>query len=336
MLLQILLKPYRILQKIPADFFRAASLDGPAQQVNIVKIQCAEAMRSWIFLQVAFTDIAVWNRQLFRFIPEMLRQNALLDGGIGVVFAQTVQPDKLLSVRRLDSGMLSLPGVDLIACFSQTVQKGRKVEGLPDYIINVPAYLLPDGRPSGFRCLPFLMAFSFAFRLDNGQTIFAAQIIGHFLDFVKIGFHIAPQFPAVQKGHRVDCDVVVQMVLIEVRSNDHLKPISKQPPRKLHTDGVGLLWGNLTRLKGLNDVIALCAAGLVVAPFGTLHIPAGIFDAFAVQTAFKQPLFGLIRVDSVFDYAGKRGLFLVGGILNGFLKPASYGEYFGDRHFRTP
>lgn len=49
-LLQVLLKPYRILQKIPADLFRSASLDCPAQQVNIVKIQCAEAMRFWIFL----------------------------------------------------------------------------------------------------------------------------------------------------------------------------------------------------------------------------------------------------------------------------------------------
>lgn len=76
--------------------------------------------------------------------------------------------------------------------------------------------------------------------------------------------------------------MIVQMVLIEVRSNDNLKPLSKQPPRKLHTDGVGLLRGNLTRLKGLNDVIALYAAGLVVAPFGALHIPVGIFNAFAV------------------------------------------------------
>ena len=49
-LLQILLKPYRVLQKIPADLFRSASLDSSAQQINIVKIQCAEAMRFGIFL----------------------------------------------------------------------------------------------------------------------------------------------------------------------------------------------------------------------------------------------------------------------------------------------
>lgn len=98
----------------------------------------------------------------------MLRQNALFNSGIGVVFAQTIQPDEALSAGRFDSGVFSVPSVNLITGFSQTVQKGRKVERLPDYIINVTAYLLPDGRLLGLRRLPFLMAFSFAFRLDNG------------------------------------------------------------------------------------------------------------------------------------------------------------------------
>ena len=126
------------------------------------------------------------------------------------------------------------------------------------------------------------------------------------------------------------------MVFIEVGSNDYLEPLSEQPSRKLYTDGVGLLRGNLTRLKRLNDMIALYAAGLVVTPLGALHIPCGIFDTHAVQTAFKQPLLGFVRVDGVFDYAGKIGLFLVCGVLNSFLKSASYGEHFGDRHIRTP
>ena len=167
-LLQILLKPYRVLQKIPADLFRSASLDCPAQQVDIAEIQCTEAMCFGVLLQVAVTDIAARYRRLFRFAPAMLRQNALLDGGIGVVFAQTIQPDEALSVGRFDSGVFSVPSVNLITGFSQAVQKGRKVERLPDYIINVPAYLLPDGRLFGLRRLPFLMAFSFAFRFNNG------------------------------------------------------------------------------------------------------------------------------------------------------------------------
>ena len=190
-LLQVLLKPYRVLQKIPADLFRSASLDCPAQQIDIAEIQCTETMRFGVLLQAALTDIAARYRRLFRFAPAMLRQNALLDGGIGVVFAQTIQPDEALSVGRLDSGVFSVPGVNLITGFSQTVQKGRKVERLPDYIINVPAYLLPDGRLFGLRRLPFLMAFSFAFRQNDGQTVFAAQVVRCLLDFFEVGFHIA-------------------------------------------------------------------------------------------------------------------------------------------------
>lgn len=95
------------------------------------------------------------------------------------------------------------------------------------------------------------------------------------------------------------------MVFIEVGSNDYLEPLAEQPPRKFHTDGVGLLGGNLPRLKGLDNVMALYTAGLVVAPLGALHIPCGIFDTHTVQTAFKQPLLGFVRVDGVFDHAGK-------------------------------
>lgn len=49
-LCQIFLKLYRVLQQIPADLLGTASFDCAAQQVNIVKIQCAEAMRFGIFL----------------------------------------------------------------------------------------------------------------------------------------------------------------------------------------------------------------------------------------------------------------------------------------------
>lgn len=167
-LCQIFSELYRVFQQIPADLSGTASFGRTAQQINIVKIQCAEAVRFGVLLQAALADIAAWGRQLFRLAPAMLRQNALLNGGIGVVFAQTVQSDKALSVGRLDRGVFSIPGVNLITGFPQALQKGRKVERLPDYIINIPAYLLPNGRLFGLRRLPLLMAFSFAFRLDNG------------------------------------------------------------------------------------------------------------------------------------------------------------------------
>ena len=129
--------------------------------------------------------------------------------------------------------------------------------------------------------------------------------------------------------------MVVQMVFIEVGSNDYLEPLAEQPPRKFHTDGVGLLWGQLTRFERLNDVIALYAARFVVAPLGALHITAGVFHAAAIQTAFKQSLLGLIWVYGIVDHAVQRGLLLIGGILDGFLKTGTDGKNFGDCHIRT-
>lgn len=114
-----------------------------------------------------------------------------------------------------------------------------------------------------------------------------AQFVRNFLYLLKIGFHIAAQLLAVQKGHRIDCDVVMQVVLIQMRTDDHLEPLTEQPPGKLHANGVGLLRGQLTRFERLDDMIALHAARLVVAPLGALHIAAGVLHAAAIQTAFK-------------------------------------------------
>ena len=64
--------------------------------------------------------------------------------------------------------MLSVAAADLIPGLSQFVQKGREIQGLADDTVNVPAYLLADGRLFGFDRLPFLMALAFAVRLNDG------------------------------------------------------------------------------------------------------------------------------------------------------------------------
>lgn len=162
-----------------------------------------------------------------------------------------------------------------------------------------------------------------------------AQFVRNFLYLLKIGFHIAAQLLSVQKGHRIDCYVVMQVVLIQMRTDDHLEPLTEQPFGELHADGVGLLRGQLTRFERLDDVIALYTARLVVAPLGALHIAASVLHAAAIQTAFKQSLLGLIWVYGVVNHAVQRGLLLIGGILDGFLKTGTDGKNFGDCHIRT-
>ena len=74
----------------------------------------------------------------------------------------------------------------------------------------------------------------------------------------------------------------MQMVFIQMRTDDHLEPLTEQPLGKLYANGVGLLRGQLTRFERLDDVIALYAARLVVAPLGALHIAAGVLYTAAI------------------------------------------------------
>lgn len=161
-----------------------------------------------------------------------------------------------------------------------------------------------------------------------------AQFVGNLLYLLKVGFHIAAQCLPIQKGDRIDCNVVMQVVFIQMGADDYFEPLTEQALGKLHANGVGLLWGQLTRFERLDDVIALYAARLVIAPLGALHIAAGVFHAAAIQTAFKQSLLGLVGVHSIVDHAVQRSLLLVGGILDSFLEPCADGENFSDCHLR--
>lgn len=129
--------------------------------------------------------------------------------------------------------------------------------------------------------------------------------------------------------------MVMQVVFIQMSTDDNLEPFPEQPLSELHANGVGLLRGQLTRFERLDDVIALYAARLVVAPLGALHVAAGVLYTAAIQTAFKQSLLGFVWVDGVVDHAVQRGLLLVGDILDGFLKPCADCKNFGDCHIRT-
>ena len=64
--------------------------------------------------------------------------------------------------------MLSVAAANLIPGLSQFVQKSCEVQGLADNTVNVPAYMLADGWMFGLGRLPFLMAFAFAVRLNDG------------------------------------------------------------------------------------------------------------------------------------------------------------------------
>ena len=75
------------------------------------------------------------------------------------------------------------------------------------------------------------------------------QFIRNLLYLLKVGFHIAAQFLPIQKGHRIDCNVVMQVVFIQMGADNYFEPLTEQALGKLHANGVGLLRGQLTRFE---------------------------------------------------------------------------------------
>lgn len=67
-------------------------------------------------------------------------------------------------------------------------------------------------------------------------------------------------FLPVYTGHRIDHQMIMQVVLIQMGADNDLIPFSKQPLGKFQPDSVCLLWCDLPRLKGLDKVIAEDAA----------------------------------------------------------------------------
>ena len=62
-------------------------------------------------------------------------------------------------------------------------------------------------------------------------------------------------FLPVYTGHRIDHQMIMQVVLIQMGADNDLIPFSKQPLGKFLPDSVCLLWRDLTRLKGLNEMV---------------------------------------------------------------------------------
>ena len=64
-------------------------------------------------------------------------------------------------------------------------------------------------------------------------------------------------FLPVYTGHRIDHQMIVQVVLIQMGADNDLIPFSKQPLGKFQPDSVRLLWCDLPRLKGLDEMVSI-------------------------------------------------------------------------------
>lgn len=71
-------------------------------------------------------------------------------------------------------------------------------------------------------CVPFRIALTLVFRLDDGQAVSVADRIGSPADISKVGFKVVPVFLAVNAGNGVEQHMIMQMVVVKVSRDHHL------------------------------------------------------------------------------------------------------------------
>ena len=195
----------------------------------------------------------------------------------GVPVAQAVQTDKAIRAGRLDRRVLHVgPALDCVAPFLQGVIKGLQGEGVGKGRVDV----LPDqpahGRLAVFLGVPFRVVLGRAFRLNDGQIVFPAEVVGVTSYISKIGFEVIPEHLAVGAGNGVEHDMTMHMSMIGVRGDHGLETISHKAAGKLHPDSLRLFRGDFAGGKGVDHMVALYGAVyLVPTALGLHHIPVG-------------------------------------------------------------
>ena len=105
-------------------------------------------------------------------------------------------------------------------------------------------------------CLPVLSCLAAAVCFDHRQGILPAQFIRYSADLLVVGFIVIPEHPPIHKTHRVEYDVAVQMLPIQMGTDRTLKPVCQKPASKFAADLKCLLWCGFAWPKTLNDVIS--------------------------------------------------------------------------------
>ena len=116
-------------------------------------------------------------------------------------------------------------------------------------------------------------------------------------------------FLPVYTGHGIDHQMIVQVVLIQMGADNDLIPFSKQPLGKFQPDSVRLLWCDLPRLKGLDEMVAEDAAHFAKLLLGFHHFREGGVHAAAIQRRSEKELLRLFGIRDVGD-AGRQRCFL--------------------------
>ena len=135
---------------------------------------------------------------------------------------------------------------------------------------------------------------------DDGQGIFPAQPIGG-LPHEGVGGVVVVIPLAVHKGYGVQHKMVMQMMLVKMGGNHHLKAVAPKLLCQLYADGVGGFGGGFPRSEGLVAVEGKDTIRFLELQLCPGHLLTG-GDRVAVDAGDVKLLFGLGILLGIFQH----------------------------------
>ena len=219
--------------------------------------------------------------------------------------------------------------LDRIALISQRPQKGIEGEADGKCSVNILPDEIPDRGLTAARCIPCRIGFPVSVRLYDRQTVIPADCIGCPTQRLEITLEVAPVFLPVQKGHRIEHDMAMQMLPVNVGTNDSFILASQKTLGKLDACRMGLLRRNLPGRIGMDNMVAQNAAAFAPAPLGCLHFLKCRLKA----TVDSRLQAGLYRVFDVPQRVCQACLFLVLRITQASIQPGADDDDFIVGHY---
>ena len=289
-----------------------------------------------------------------RALRPLLRQNAAADALQRIVLAKIAHKTDEPGLTRWTHGDV-LAGLYFIALFPQILKELALGHRLADCFIDVGADQAPPGRSLLLLGPPFSILFGFpTLRVFNdGQAVFPAQRVGDAAHFVIILFRPVI-FDTIQKGHRIQHKVVVQMIrFIQMGGHDHLIPVAPELPGQLQADLMSNLRRGLAGSKGLIAMIGHRAVLLSKAALDRQHFLSGrtrvtvdagdkLAQDFLALMVCRYS-FGFLLIDRILDHIGEvlglpvahAGFFIKGGIVR-FLRVLHIDHHFAEPALNPP
>ena len=261
-----------------------------------------------------------------------------LQGGPVVFRPQPVHPHRPSAVQRTERGVLAAflppPEIPLLPQHPGKVPLGA---GLGQGLADGPAHRLVPGLSLALIERPGLFA---AGLLNHREGVFPAQLVGNSSQVLILTPALLVLF-AVHIGHRIDDEVVVQAVGVQMGGHQHLEPPAPHPAGQLHPDGVALFRGHLPGLETLVGVHRHHALGLAELPLHRPHIRPGGFRAAMNARhqlgAFRQGGLGVVPgIVQRLSQTAVLGLVRVGGVVHHPAQAVPYRPNFSGRQRHPP